>query len=94
MRMIVGNSFAEVYEKSMDLLFNNYEYVSKPRGLEVHECLNVGLFIEDPSLNLFKYEDKRTDNLGYSRPCRRAWSEESFDVADRRSGRHSEAVTL
>lgn len=58
MRMIVGNSFAEVYEKSMDLLLNKYEYASKPRGLEVRECLNVGLYIEDPSKNLFKYDDK------------------------------------
>ena len=58
MRMIVGNSFAEVYDKAMDLLLNNYEYVSKPRGLEVRECLNVGLYIEDPSKNLFRYEDK------------------------------------
>lgn len=58
MRMITGASFAEVYEKAMDLLFNNYEYASKPRGLEVRECLNVGLCIEDPSKNLFKYADK------------------------------------
>ena len=58
MRMIVGTSFAEVYGKAMDLLLNNYEYASKPRGLEVHECLNVGLCIEDPTKNLFKYEDK------------------------------------
>ena len=58
MKMIEGNSFAEVYEKAMDLLLNNYEYASKPRGFDVHECLNVGLFIEDPSKNLFKYEDK------------------------------------
>ena len=58
MRMIVGSSFAEVYEKSMEMLLNNYEYASKPRGLEVHECLNVGLCIEDPSKNLFRYEDK------------------------------------
>lgn len=58
MRMIVGESFADVYDKAMDMLLNKYEYASKPRGLEVHECLNVGLFIEDPSKNLFKYEDK------------------------------------
>lgn len=58
MKLIEGNSFAEVYEKAMDLLFNHYEYASKPRGLEVHECLNVGLCIKDPSKNLFKYEDK------------------------------------
>lgn len=58
MKMIEGSSFAEVYEKAMDLLLNHYEYASKPRGFDVHECLNVGLFIEDPSKNLFKYEDK------------------------------------
>ena len=58
MKMIEGNSFAEVYENAMDLLLNHYEYASKPRGFDVHECLNVGLFIEDPSKNLFKYEDK------------------------------------
>lgn len=58
MKMIEGSSFAEVYEKAMDLLLNHYEYASKPRGFDVHECLNVGMFIEDPSKNLFKYEDK------------------------------------
>ena len=58
MRMIVGTSFAEVYDKAMDMLLNKYEYASKPRGLEVRECLNVGLYIEDPTKNLFKYEDK------------------------------------
>lgn len=58
MRMLVGTSFAEVYDKAMYLLLNNYEYKSAPRGLDIHECLNVGLFIEDPSKNLFKYEDK------------------------------------
>lgn len=58
MKLIEGNSFAEVYEQAMDLLFNNYEYASKPRGLEVRECLNVALCIKDPCKNLFKYEDK------------------------------------
>ena len=58
MRMIVGESFADVYDKAMDMLLNNYEYKTAPRGLEIHECLNVGLYIENPTLNLFKYEDK------------------------------------
>lgn len=58
MRMIAGTSFASVYDKAMDMLLNNYEHKSAPRGLDIHECLNVGLFIEDPSQNLFKYEDK------------------------------------
>ena len=58
MKMIVGDTFADVYEKSMDLLLNNPEYKTRPRGLDIHECLNVGLVIEDPSKNLFKYDDK------------------------------------
>ena len=58
MRMIVGESFADVYSKAMNMLLNNYEYKTSPRGLDIHECLNVGLYIENPTLNLFKYEDK------------------------------------
>ena len=58
MRMIVGESFADVYSKAMNMLLNNYEYKTAPRGLDIHECLNVGLYIENPTLNLFKYEDK------------------------------------
>ena len=58
MRMIIGESFADVYDKAMDMLLNNYEYKTAPRGLDIHECLNVGLYIENPALNLFKYEDK------------------------------------
>ena len=58
MRMIIGESFADVYGKAMDMLLNNYEYKTAPRGLDIHECLNVGLYIENPTLNLFKYEDK------------------------------------
>lgn len=58
MRMIVGESFADIYDKAMDMLLNNYEYKTAPRGLDIHECLNVGLYIENPTRNLFKYEDK------------------------------------
>lgn len=58
MKLIEGNTFADVYHKSMEMLFSHPDYESKPRGLEVRECLNVGLHIEDPTKNLFKYEDK------------------------------------
>lgn len=58
MRIIKGNSFANVYEKAMGLLLLNPDYKTKPRGLDIHECLNVGLVIEDPTKNLFRYEDK------------------------------------
>lgn len=58
MRTIEGKTFAEAYQKCMDMLFDKPDYESKPRGLEVRECLNVGIYIEDPIKNLFKYEDK------------------------------------
>ena len=58
MTTISGNSFAEAYEKAMDLLLNKYQYKSSPRGLAIHECLNVMMQIADPCKNLFKYDDK------------------------------------
>lgn len=83
MKMIEGSSFAEVYEKAMDLLLNHYEYASKPRGFDVHECLNVGLFIEDPSKNLFKYEDKSlTLPTGYVKKEMALYLRATEDVAE------------
>lgn len=58
MKLIKGENFAEVYEEAMKLLFYNPEYKSRPRGLDIHECLNVGLYINDITQNLFRYEDK------------------------------------
>lgn len=58
MKIIEGNTFADVFEQSMKMLLNNPEYKSKPRGLDIHECLNVGLCINDISQNLFRYDDK------------------------------------
>ena len=58
MKVIEGNSFAEVYEQAMRLLLEHPEHRTKPRGLEIHECLNTALVIADPSKNLFKYDDK------------------------------------
>lgn len=58
MKIIEGQTFSEVYEKAMDVLLNHPDYKTKPRGLDIHECLNVGLRIEDPAQNLFKYNDK------------------------------------
>jgi tRNA threonylcarbamoyladenosine biosynthesis protein TsaE len=58
MQLIKGETFAEAYEEAMKLLFYNPEYKSRPRGLDIHECLNVGLYINDITQNLFRYEDK------------------------------------
>lgn len=59
MKMIEGETFADVYEQSMKLLLEHPDYESKPRGLAVRECLNVGLVINDVSKNLFRYDDKK-----------------------------------
>lgn len=58
MTLIKGQTFADVYEQAMKLVYEKPEYKSKPRGLDIYECLNVGLQIEDVTQNLFKYDDK------------------------------------
>lgn len=58
MTIITGETFADAYVQAMDLVYNNPEYRTKPRGLDIYECLNVGLKIEDVTKNLFRYEDK------------------------------------
>lgn len=58
MTLITGDTFADVYEKAMRLIYISPEYKTRPRGLDIYECLNVGLQIKDITQNLFKYEDK------------------------------------
>lgn len=51
---IFGESFGEVYRKSLELLLYYYSYESAPRNQKVRECLNVQLNISNPYLNLFE----------------------------------------
>lgn len=49
MKLVEGQTFAEVYEKAMDLLLNRADFETAPRGMAIRECLDVGLYIEDPA---------------------------------------------
>lgn len=57
MRVYSGQSFAEVYQKSLKDLYENPEYSSNPRGLQIKENMGVVLEIENPILSL--YSNKR-----------------------------------
>lgn len=57
MRIYSGESFADVYEKSLRDLFNNPDHSSNPRGLQIKENMGVVLEIENPMLSL--YANKR-----------------------------------
>ena len=58
MRIIQGKNFAELYNKVMDNVYNNFDYETAPRGQKIRECINVAMVIEDPYDNLFRFEDK------------------------------------
>ena len=58
MRHIKAKTFAELYKRALQEVYNNPDYESAPRGLKIKECLNVVMELEDPLSNLFKCEDK------------------------------------
>jgi thymidylate synthase len=53
MRVYSGQSFAEVYQKSLKDLYENPDYSSNPRGLQIKENIGVTLEIENPMLSLY-----------------------------------------
>lgn len=53
MRIYSGESFADVYEKSLRDLFINPDHSSNPRGLQIKENMGVVLEIENPMLSLY-----------------------------------------
>lgn len=56
MREIKGKTFAEAYKNLLDEVYNNYEYQTAPRGMNIREILNCAVMIENPYSNLFKNE--------------------------------------
>lgn len=56
MREIKGKTFAEAYKNLLDEVYNNYEYQTAPRGMNIREILNCAVTIENPYSNLFKNE--------------------------------------
>lgn len=69
MKYIEGNTFAELYTKVMDQVYNHPDYETAPRGLKIKECLNVVLQLNDPLSNLFKCpaDKKLTLPTGYTK---------------------------
>lgn len=57
MRIYSGDSFADVYSQSLNDLFINPQFETKPRGMKIKENLQVSLEIKNPLLSL--YENKR-----------------------------------
>lgn len=53
MHKIKAKTFAEAYTKCLDVLINNPDYETSPRGLKINEILNAVIEIEDPTQNLF-----------------------------------------
>jgi thymidylate synthase len=51
-----GQSLAEVYRKSLKDLYENPDYSSSPRGLQIKENIGVTLEIENPMLSLYSNE--------------------------------------
>lgn len=64
MRVYSGQSFAEVYQKSLKDLYENPDYSSNPRGLQIKENMGVVLEIENPMLSLYS-NDRRGSQKKY-----------------------------
>jgi thymidylate synthase len=58
MTLIKADSFAELYTKVMDKIYNYPDYITSPRNLKIKECINVAMELSNPLNNLFKCEDK------------------------------------
>lgn len=53
MKTYTGKTFAEVYKKSLSDLYNNPEYVTSPRDLNIKENAGVSLLIQNPISNMY-----------------------------------------
>jgi len=64
MRVYKGENFADVYEKSLRDLYENPDYSSNPRGLQIKENLNIALEIENPVSSLY-INERRSSQKKY-----------------------------
>lgn len=68
MHYIAANNFAGLYHKALDLVYATPDYETAPRGMKIRECMNVVMELVNPTLNLFKCEDKSlTMPTGYTK---------------------------
>ncbi len=56
MKIYKGKYLSDVYKDILNDLYNNPEYVCKPRDLEIREILNCVIEVEEPNFNLCKNE--------------------------------------
>lgn len=59
-----GNSFADVYKKSLSELFHNPEYVASPRGMESKEITDIQLEFANSDMCLYT-NNRRGSQLKY-----------------------------
>jgi thymidylate synthase len=64
MRVYRGETFAEVYRKSLWDLINDPEHSVSPRGMKINEVVNAVHVVEDPSSCLY-YNERRSSQLKY-----------------------------
>jgi thymidylate synthase len=56
MRVIEGDTYAELYRNVIDEVLNKPDYVCSPRDMKVSEITNAIMVLKDPTSNLFKNE--------------------------------------
>lgn len=64
MLAIKGETFSDVYIRSLGYLSKHPQYISSPRGMKVKESLNVGLVIKDPRFCLY-HNPRRSSQYKY-----------------------------
>jgi thymidylate synthase len=52
-RVVSGSTFAEAYRGVLSTIFNEPDFVSSPRGLEIREVMNLAMVVYDPTSNMF-----------------------------------------
>jgi len=62
MRIYSGDSFAEVYSQSLNDLYLNPQFETKPRGMKIKENLQVSLEIKNPLLSMYENERRGSQN--------------------------------
>lgn len=64
---IIGRSFASIYHNMLDMIYNDSEYETEPRGLKIKEVTNLEIVLTDPTSNLF-YNSYRSPKFKYLYP--------------------------
>ena len=58
MKIYKGKYIANIYKEILTDLLKSPEYISNPRGMEVHEILNCIIEVQKPNMNMFKSEHR------------------------------------